>query len=76
MIGDCGLSMQNINGVILPEIGYHAAKAYQRQGYTKEAAAAARDWAFTHAVRRGVFLHEKGEYSVSRHCPRKRNEIA
>ena len=23
MIGDCGITMQNINGVIKPEIGYH-----------------------------------------------------
>ena len=33
MIGDCGLTMQNINGTILPEIGYHIAKAHQRRGY-------------------------------------------
>lgn len=59
MIGDCGLSMQNINGVILPEIGYHTAKAYQRQGYTKEAAAAARDWAFTHTPFGAVYSYVK-----------------
>ena len=47
MIGDCGLTMQHINGAILPEIGYHIAKAYQRQGYAKEAAQAVRDWMFT-----------------------------
>ena len=38
MIGDCGLTMQNINGSILPEIGYHIAKAHQRRGYAAEAA--------------------------------------
>ena len=59
MIGDCGLSMQNINGVILPEIGYHTAKAYQRQGYTKEAAAAVRDWAFTHTPFGAVYSYMK-----------------
>ena len=48
MIGDCGLTMQNVNGTILPEIGYHIAKAHQRRGYAKEAARACRDWAFTH----------------------------
>ena len=26
MIGDCGVTMQNINGSIKPEIGYHIAK--------------------------------------------------
>lgn len=38
LIGDCGLTMQNIDGTILPEIGYHIAKAHQRQGYASEAA--------------------------------------
>lgn len=46
MIGDCGLTMQNINGSIKPEIGYHIAKAHQRKGYAKEAARACRDWIF------------------------------
>lgn len=46
MIGDCGLTMQNIHGMIKPEIGYHIAKAHQRQGYAKDAARAVRDWAF------------------------------
>lgn len=46
MIGDCGLTMQRIGGTILPEIGYHIAKAHQRRGYAKEAARAVRDWTF------------------------------
>ena len=46
MIGDCGITMQNINGSIKPEIGYHINKKYQRQGYAKEAARKCRDWAF------------------------------
>lgn len=48
MIGDCGITMQNINGAVVPEIGYHIAKAHQRQGYAAEAARAVRDWAFAH----------------------------
>ena len=47
MIGDCGLTLQNIEGEILPEIGYHIRADHQRKGYAKEAAAAVRDWAFT-----------------------------
>lgn len=46
MIGDCGLTMQNINNFIRPEIGYHIRKDQQRKGYAKEAATAVRDWAF------------------------------
>ena len=36
-IGDCGLSLQNIDGEILPEIGYHINKNFWRNGYAKEA---------------------------------------
>ena len=46
MIGDCGLTMQRINGQIKPEIGYHIGREYQRKGYATEAARAVRDWAF------------------------------
>ena len=47
-IGDCGITMQRIDGELLPEIGYHIHKSFWRQGYGSEAARAARDWAFTH----------------------------
>lgn len=46
MIGDCGLTLQNIDGEMLPEIGYHIRRDMQRKGYAKEAAKAVRDWAF------------------------------
>ena len=46
MIGDCGLTLQNIEGEMLPEIGYHIRADKQGQGYAKEAASAVRDWAF------------------------------
>ena len=46
MIGDCGLTLQNIDGEILPEIGFHIRRDCQRKGYAKEAAGAVRDWAF------------------------------
>ena len=46
MIGDCGLTLQNINGEMLPEIGYHIRRDCQHKGYAKEAAGAVKDWAF------------------------------
>lgn len=46
LIGDCGLTMQNIDGEMLPEIGYHIHKEHWRQGFGSEAARAVRDWAF------------------------------
>ena len=45
-IGDCGITLQNIDGERLPEIGYHIHKKYQRCGFAKEAAWAVIDWAF------------------------------
>ena len=45
-IGDCGITMQSIDGEMLPEIGYHIHKKHWRQGYAKEAASAVRDWCF------------------------------
>ena len=46
LIGDCGLTLQNIDGEMLPEIGYHIRKDCQRNGYAKEAASAVLKWAF------------------------------
>ena len=46
MIGDCGLTLQNIEGEMLPEIGYHIRRDCHRKGYAKEAAKAVMDWAF------------------------------
>ncbi|SDA55270.1 Protein N-acetyltransferase, RimJ/RimL family [Butyrivibrio sp. INlla18] len=46
MIGDCGLTIQKIDGEMLPEIGYHIRADKQRKGYAKEAAAATLEWAY------------------------------
>ena len=46
MIGDCGITMQNIHGNLLPEIGYHIRKDKQRRGFASEAAAACIWYAF------------------------------
>ena len=59
MIGDCGLTMQNIGGVIKPEIGYHIRKDMQRKGYAKEAASAVRDWAFENTPFTMIFSYMK-----------------
>ena len=59
IIGDCGLTMQCIDGTILPEIGYHIAKAYQHQGFAREAAIAVRDWTFTHTSFGTVYSYMK-----------------
>lgn len=59
MIGDCGITMQNINGSIKPEIGYHIKKNYQRQGYAKEAAQKCRDWTFENTPFNTIYSYMK-----------------
>ena len=60
MIGDCGITMQFINGRIEPEIGYHLHRDWQKRGYAREAARACRDWAFEHEGRQRA-LDRPGE---------------
>ena len=59
MIGDCGLTMQFINGEIKPEIGYHIRADQQRKGYAKEAAIAVRDWTFNNTPFQIVYSYMK-----------------
>lgn len=65
LIGDCGLTMQNVDGVILPEIGYHIAKAHQRRGYAREAARACCDWAFQSTPFQMLFSYMKQSNTAS-----------
>lgn len=59
MIGDCGLTMQFINGEIKPEIGYHIRTDKQRNGYAKEAAIAVRDWTFNNTPFQIIYSYMK-----------------
>ncbi len=59
MIGDCGLTLQNIDGQMLPEIGYHIRADQQKKGYAKEAALAVRDWAFQNTEHPALYSYCK-----------------
>lgn len=65
MIGDCGITMQNIHGCIRPEIGYHIRKNCQQQGFATEAAGKCRDWAFAHTPFGILYSYMKKENAVS-----------
>lgn len=65
MIGDCGLTMQLINGKIKPEIGYHIRKDEQRKGYAKEAAIAVRDWTFHNTPFQMIYSYMKDTNTAS-----------
>lgn len=59
MIGDCGITMQNINGKQLPEIGYHISKAHQQKGYASEAALRCLNYAFEERGLEAVYSYMK-----------------
>lgn len=46
MIGQCGITMQDFNGVAVPEIGYLFAFDYWHKGYAIEAAKACKEYGF------------------------------
>ena len=68
-IGDCGISIQNIDGELLPEIGYHIHKKYWRRGFGSEAARAVRDWVFENTDYNCIYSYMKytnvGSYSTA-----------
>jgi RimJ/RimL family protein N-acetyltransferase len=45
-VGDCGITMQNIDNEMVPEIGFHIMKEYCNQGFATEAALACKEYAF------------------------------
>lgn len=71
MIGDCGLTVQEIDGAFCPEIGYHIAARFQRRGIASEAARAVRDWAFERTPFRELFSYMKADNLLSRAEARK-----
>lgn len=68
MIGDCGLTMQNIGGVIKPEIGYHIRSDMQRKGFAREAATVVRDWTFENTPFNQIFSYMKYTNVPSSKC--------
>jgi len=45
-LGDCGVTIQDIDGEKLPELGYHIKKEYCNKGYATEAAKGCMDYVF------------------------------
>lgn len=46
MVGQCGITMQEVDGRMVPEIGYLLKRIYWHQGYAIEGAKGCRDYAF------------------------------
>ena len=59
-IGDCGLTVQEVEGTPHVEVGYHVLPAHRRNGYAVEAARAVRDCAAAHGIEHLVALVRPG----------------
>lgn len=63
------MTIQSIDGELLPEIGYHIHKRYWRKGFGSEAARAVRDWAFENMEYNCLYSYMKytnvGSYSTA-----------
>ncbi|MFD3047696.1 GNAT family N-acetyltransferase, partial [Streptococcus agalactiae] len=46
VVGECGITMQTVEGENYPEIGYHLKKEHWNKGIATEVARAVRDYAF------------------------------
>ena len=55
-VGDCGLTVQDVEGTPHVEVGYHLVSEMRGRGYATEAARAVRDWAAGHGVEHLVAL--------------------
>src|SRR5574344_332168 len=58
-IGDCGITMQMIDGESLPEVGFHIALEYTKKGYASEAAKAVLDYAFKNFNFGAIYCYQK-----------------
>lgn len=71
LIGDCGPTWQEVDGVAEVEIGYHVHRAHQGRGYATEAARQARDYGFTELGRESVISLIRPENGPSRRVAEK-----
>jgi RimJ/RimL family protein N-acetyltransferase len=58
-IGDCGITIQNIERKDVPEIGYHINRQYLNKGYATEAAKACIDYGFEVLNHNELFSYTK-----------------
>jgi len=71
MIGDCGITMQDIEGSRIPELGYHIRKTYCGKGYASEAARACMAYAFSVLGLESIVSYMKADNLPSRRVAEK-----
>ena len=65
-IGDCGITMQQVEDDLFHEIGYNLRKEYRGKGYATEAARACPDFAKSRGVKK-IISYMKSDNLPSRH---------
>ena len=70
-IGDCGLTIQHVDGVDELEIGYHIIRSHWKQGFATEGAIACRDYVFDNLKRQRVISWMHPENIASRRVAEK-----
>ena len=56
-IGQCGITNQNIDGEVVPEIGFHINKKYWNNGYATESAHACLKYGFEKLNLEEIYIH-------------------
>ena len=76
LLGDCGITMQQIHGQHLPEIGFHMKKSVWGQGYATEAARACLIWECSRPSFGILLLSEEHEFALTASCRETGNDLA
>jgi RimJ/RimL family protein N-acetyltransferase len=74
MIGDCGITLQEVDDELLPEIGYHVRRDLWGQGLATEAARACRDYGFS-SLRAGTLISLIRPESLPSRAVAQRNDM-
>jgi RimJ/RimL family protein N-acetyltransferase len=75
MIGDCGITLLEVDGELLPEIGYHVRRDLWGQGLATEAARVCRDYGFS-SLKAGVLISLVRPENLASRAVAERNGMA
>ncbi|MEJ2615148.1 MAG: GNAT family N-acetyltransferase [Ignavibacteriaceae bacterium] len=56
-IGECGITKQDIDGAVVPEIGYHINKEFRNKGFATEASIACLNYGFEKLKLSEIYIH-------------------
>jgi RimJ/RimL family protein N-acetyltransferase len=70
-LGDCGITMQNIDNEILPEIGFHIIKKFCGMGYASEAAQACLKYAHDKLKLKSIYSYTRNTNIASQRVSQK-----